>query len=93
MLIFIRALVALIFFSLMFTWKRTVHEVVDLGFIPWLFLMAGVFWIAIKIENSDRKASGRPSYSWNEARELVAPLSALAAIIAVAYCYRAAAGY
>jgi hypothetical protein len=83
-----RGLTAAIFFALMFLWKTAVHATVDLGFIPWLFLIGGVFWVAIGIENRDRRRDGKPLYSWREAGELFAPLS-VAAIIVLAYSYSA----
>jgi hypothetical protein len=55
-----RVLTTAIFFA-------SAHAAVAMGFIPLLVLMAGIFWVAIKIENHDRAIKGRPPYSWYDA--------------------------
>lgn len=85
----VRVAVAIVFFAVMAIVVRPfIHFVVDLGFIPWLAMMAGIFWWGISIENRDRARDGRPSYSWGEARELVMPLGILGAIIAATFLLR-----
>jgi len=84
----IRAAAAVVFFIAMTGAHWLVKAVVDMGFVPWLALMAAIFWLGIKIENDDRKADGRPPYAWSEARELVMPLGWLAAILLIAYALR-----
>ena len=38
-----------------------------MGFLPWLALMTGIFWLGIKIENNDRVIAGRQPYSGYDA--------------------------
>ena len=65
--------------------RQVAHAAVAAGPIPWLIAMGGIFAIGIALENHKRAADGRPSYSLAEARELVLPLGALAAVLALAY--------
>jgi hypothetical protein len=75
-----RVAVAIVFIAIMaLVVKPFVHAVVDLGFIPWLFMMGGLFWIAIKIENRDRMAAERPSYSWYDVGQDARYLAPIAA--------------
>ena len=55
----------------MFVMNKIAHLAVETGFLAWLTLMAGIFWLAFAIENNDRSAEGRPRYSWSDARELI----------------------
>jgi hypothetical protein len=67
-----RVAVAIVFIAIMALIVRPfVHFVVDLGFIPWLLMMGGIFWIGVKIENRDRAIDGSPPYSAYEAGQEV----------------------
>lgn len=84
-----RIVVALIFFGAMAVVAKAAHIVVDLGFIPWLLAMAGIFWVGIAIENRDRAAEGRLPFSLADARrDLLGPLPGLAAVLLVAWALR-----
>ena len=90
----IRLWPAVIFIALIFLAKEfIIKPVAYAGFIPWLFMMVWMFCVAIGMENKDRKRDRRPAYSWGEARELVAPLCVLAAVIALAYSYSTVVGH
>lgn len=84
----VRVTAAAFFAVLMLGWREIAHEVVDLGAMAWLLVLGAIFWGGIVIENQLRKTDGRSPYSWDESRELVKPLMALAAVIVIAYCIR-----
>jgi hypothetical protein len=63
----VRALVLVIFFALMFVWREFVHFVVeDLGIIPDLALIGGIFVVAWMIDRRDCKKREEPPYSARE---------------------------
>jgi len=67
-----RVVLTIVFIAVVaFIVKPFVHAVVDLGYIPWFLMMVGIFWIAIRIENNDRKKDGRIPYSAYEAGQEV----------------------
>jgi hypothetical protein len=92
----LRIVAVVLFFAFMFGAKYVVHAVVDMGVIPWLIMMGAIFWAAIAFENRDRRLDGAPPYSWGAAREdlvairkeMLMPMSILAAITAAAYFLR-----
>ncbi len=84
----IRIVCAVAFFAIMAVAKVVVTAAAEWGMVPWLILMAGVFWFGIAWENRERRADGRPAYSWHEARELIAPLGGAAALFAAIYLLR-----
>jgi hypothetical protein len=56
MRIFIVVLCFVIFFAIMFAWREFVHFVVeDLGIIPGLALIGGIFAVAWAIDRHDEK--------------------------------------
>ena len=77
-----------IFLLAMLGVRQIVTAVVDLGFWPWVALMGLILWGGIWLENRQRAIDERPAYSFAEARELLIPLGALAAVLAVAFASR-----
>ena len=73
----------------MFGWYEVAHTVVAMGFVPWLLLMCGIFWVGLKIENHDRAVEGRPPYSWydagRDAREVLPVIRFWAILVVVAF--------
>ncbi len=63
-----RLIAVVLFFVIMFFVRQIAHFVTDLGVLPWLLMMAGIFWIGIRIENKDRQACGETPYSWLDAK-------------------------
>lgn len=85
----VRIILGVIFFAAMFGVREVAHIAVDAGPFAWLALMGAIFGVGIWMENRDRVAAGRPSYSWSDARkDMLGPLSLLAAVLAVAYLVR-----
>lgn len=76
-----------IFLLVMLGMRQVVHAAVAAGPLPWLALMGGIFWLGIYLENRGRAADGRPPYSLAEARELILPLCAGAAVLAVSFWF------
>jgi hypothetical protein len=75
-----------IFLLAMLGVRQVAHLAVAGGPLPWLALMGGIFALGIFLENRRRTTEDRPRYSAAEARELALPLSALAVVLALAYC-------
>jgi hypothetical protein len=75
-----RIAAAALFATFTYGMSVLVHAVVDLGALAWIAFMAGVLWLAIKIENRDRSRDGKPPYSLAESKELIPPLLTLAAL-------------
>lgn len=67
----VRIVAAVLLAAIMFVMNKVAHLAVEAGFLAWLALMAGIFWLAFAIENKDRAAEERPRYSWRDARELI----------------------
>lgn len=76
-----------LFVLAMLALRQLAHAAVIIGPLAWLALMGAIFWVGVSLENRKRAAEGSPPYSAAEARELVIPLGALAAVIGLAYCF------
>lgn len=84
----VKIVAAIIFFALMYGVRKAAPAIVDLGVLPWFIALGAIFWLGIKIENRIRHARGDEPYSISESRELIIPLGAFCAIMAVAYLVR-----
>jgi hypothetical protein len=88
-MIAIRIFCLVLFLAIMFGMYQLAHAAVAVGFIPWLALMVGIFWVGIKIENHDRAVEGRAPYSWydagRDAREVLPVVKFWGILVAVAF--------